>query len=55
MLEVLALLVKYGYYDAPDDVDAALRSLVDIMNGITDLPYRQITPTLKAGKEISSE
>ena len=45
VLDVLALLVKYGYYDAPDDVDAVLKPLVEVMNGFTDVPFLQTTPT----------
>ena len=37
VLEVLALLVKYGYYDDADDVEQVLRPLVKVMNGKTDL------------------
>ena len=39
VLEVLSLLVKYGYYDDPDDVDDVLRPLVDVFNGFSDLPF----------------
>lgn len=39
MLEVLSLLVKYGYYDDPSDVEDVLQPLVDIMNGFNDLPF----------------
>ena len=39
VLEVLALLVKYGYYDDPKDVDAVLKPLVDVMNGFTDVAF----------------
>ena len=49
VLDVLALLVKYGYYDAPEDVDAVLKPLVEVMNGITDLPFREATSTNKHG------
>jgi len=36
VLSVLALLVKYGYYDDKDDVDAVLHPLVDVLNGFKD-------------------
>ena len=36
VLSVLALLVKYGHYDDPKDVDAVLRPLVDVLNGFKD-------------------
>ena len=39
VLDVLALLVKYGYYDDPKDVDAVLKPLVDVMNGFTDVAF----------------
>ena len=39
VLSVLALLVKYGYYDDSDDVNAVLRPLVDVLNGFEDLPF----------------
>ena len=35
---MLAILVKYGYYDSPTDVDVILERLVSILNGFTDLP-----------------
>ena len=39
VLSVLALLVKYGYYDDKDDVDAVLHPLVDVLNGFKDLLF----------------
>ena len=45
VLEVLALLVKYGYYDDPEDVDDVLKPLVDVMNGLTDVAFTLTTPT----------
>ena len=36
VLSVLALLVKYGYYDDSDDVDKVLHPLVDVLNGFKD-------------------
>ena len=39
VLEVLALLVKYGYYDDPMDVEEVLWPLVEVMNGLTDLLF----------------
>lgn len=38
VLEMLAILVKYGYYDCTKDVDEILERLVSILNGFTDLP-----------------
>ena len=45
VLEVLALLVKYGYYDDPDDVEEVLIPLVGVMNGFSDVPFSQATHT----------
>lgn len=43
VLSVLALLVKYGYYDDSKDVDAVLRPLVDVLNGFKDCLYSEAT------------
>ena len=37
VLEALLLLVKYGYYNNPDDVEKVLEPLVEVMNGFTDM------------------
>ena len=39
VLSVLALLVKYGYYDDTEDVDAVLHPLVDVLNGFKDVLF----------------
>ena len=39
VLEVLGLLIKYGYYCAKDDVDVVLTPLVNILQ--TDKPQFQ--------------
>ena len=39
VLSVLALLVKYGYYDDSNNVDAVLQPLVGVLNGFNDLPF----------------
>ena len=39
VIEVLELLVKYGYYDDPDDVEDVLRPLLEVLNGFTDVPF----------------
>lgn len=39
VLEVLSLLVKYGYYDDPEDVEQVLKPLVGVMNGFTDSAF----------------
>ena len=41
VLSVLALLVKYGYYDDSKDVDAVLKPLVDVLNGFKDCLYSE--------------
>ena len=38
VLDMLAILVKYGYYDSKEDVNEILKRLVSILNGFTDLP-----------------
>ena len=45
VLDILAILVKYGYYDSLTDVDVILERLVSILNGFTDLP----TPSSETG------
>lgn len=39
VLSVLALLVKYGYYDDTEDVNAVLHPLVDVLDGFKDLLF----------------
>ena len=39
VLSVLALLVKYGYYDDSNNVDAVLQPLVGVLNGFNDRPF----------------
>ena len=39
VIEVLELLVKYGYYDDPGDVEDVLRPLLEVLNGFTDVPF----------------
>lgn len=51
VLGVLALLVKYGYYDDEEDVDKVLRSIISLLNGFNDLPY---PPTTKPLARMSS-
>ena len=36
VLAVLKQLVKYGYYDDADDVDAVLKPLTKILSGFSD-------------------
>ena len=39
VIEVLELLVKYGYYDDPEDVENVLRPMLEVLNGFTDVPF----------------
>ena len=39
VLSVLALLVKYGYYDDSSDVDDVMQPLLGVLNGFNDLPF----------------
>ena len=39
VIEVLELLVKYGYYDDPSDVNAVLNPLIKVFNGFSDVPF----------------
>lgn len=45
VLDMLAILVKYGYYDSKKDVNDILKRLVSILNGFTDLPSLTETGT----------
>ena len=42
VLQVLTVLVKYGYYDDSADIDDVLPSLHKLMNGKRDYPTEQI-------------
>ena len=42
VIQVLNLLVKYGYYDDPVDVKNVLAPLLDVLNGFTDVPVADI-------------
>lgn len=37
VIEVLTLLVKFGYYDNLEDIEDLLQHLLDVLNGFTDL------------------
>lgn len=39
VLNVLALLVKYGYYDDPKDVNTVLLPLTSVLSGFNDIPF----------------
>ena len=45
VLSVLSLLVKYGYYDDPSDVNDVLKPLIAILDGRSDLPFPKETST----------
>ena len=40
VIQVLKLLVEYGYYDDHRDADNLLRHLLKVLNGFTDIPHR---------------
>ena len=40
VIAVLKLFVKYGYYDDPEDVNAVLDPLIDLLNGFSDIPFK---------------
>ena len=39
MLDLLYLLVKYGYYDDLKDIKELIPPLVSLLNGVNDKPY----------------
>lgn len=39
VLDLLYLLVKYGYYDDLEDINALIIPLVSLLNGKNDRPY----------------
>ena len=49
VLQVLTVLVKYGYYDDSADIDDVLPSLHKLMNGNKDYPTQQIKQIMSAG------
>ena len=40
VIQVLKLLVEYGYYDDYKDADDLIQYLLEVLNGFTDLPSR---------------
>ncbi len=42
VLQVLTVLVKFGYYDDSDDVNDLLPSIQKLLNGKDDFPTKQI-------------
>ena len=49
VLQVLTVLVKYGYYDDSADIDDVLPSLHKLMNGNKDYPTQQIKEIMSSG------
>ncbi len=53
VLGVLALLVKYGYYHKPRDMDYILSPLLSVLEGTNDCPSPPVEETpLNAGKSV---
>ena len=42
VLQVLAILVKFGYYDDSDDIKPLLPSIHKLLNGKEDFPTKEI-------------
>ena len=42
VLQVLTVLVKFGYYDDSEDVNQLLPSIQNLLNGKDDFPTKQI-------------
>ena len=40
VLELLYLLVRYGYYSNSEDINALMPSLITLLNGKKDKPFR---------------
>lgn len=56
VLEILSQLVKYGYYDDPQDVEVVLISLVEVINGFSDGPFHLLGQSSQAdGKDVWDE
>ena len=55
MLQLLAALVKYGYYDDASDVNDLLPSLYKLLDGKNDFPTKKIKQAMMSddGEEIS--
>ena len=39
VLELLYLLIKYGYYSNSEHINALMPSLLSLLNGVKDKPY----------------
>ena len=52
IIEVLSLLVKYGYYDDTEDVEDVLRPLLKVLNGFTDIPFHRVEYETDQGNKI---
>ena len=47
VLQVLSVLVKFGYYDDPSDVSVLLPSIIKLLNGKDDMPTKRIKEVAK--------
>ena len=50
VLQLLTVLVKFGYYDDNNDVKQILPAILKFLNGRNDFPTRQIKVVKKAGR-----
>lgn len=47
VLQVLSVLVKFGYYDDPSDMSVLLPSILKLLNGKDDFPTKRIKEVAK--------
>ena len=47
VLQVLTVLVKFGYYDDSEDVNELLPSIQKLLNGKDDYPTKQIKQSIE--------
>ena len=47
VLELLAVLVKFGYYDDSSDIEPLLPSIEKLLSGSDDYPTRQIKASME--------
>ncbi len=52
VLQVLTVLVKFGYYDDSEDVNELLPSIQKLLNGKDDYPTKQIKLSIETTGEI---
>ena len=53
MLQLLAVLVKYGYYDNAKDVKDLLPSLYKLLDGKNDFPTKKIKQIIEITEDES--